>query len=74
MNTNTAATQTVTAENAPIGVQLWPTLTPKSATNFTLDKVAVVRNEWGVHVEWTYQNGNVRFFNVGEEVVVDIQN
>ena len=72
MNTNTAATQTVTAENAPIGVQLWPTLTPESAPNFTLDKVAVVRTENGAHVEWTYQSGNVRTFTVGEEVVVSI--
>jgi len=60
------------AEEAPLGVQLWPTRSPEFAPNFTLDSVAVVRNASGVHVVWTYQNGSTRFFRVGETVAAKI--
>ncbi len=74
----TAATVThidydmVIAEDAPLGVQLWPTIRPSAAPNFTLDKVAVVRTVNGEHVVWTYQNGATRTFSKGEQVACQI--
>jgi hypothetical protein len=65
-----AKTTSVIAEHAPIGVQLWPTLTPKSAPNFTLTQVAIVRTAYGSHVEWTYENGSKRSFKIGDTVTV----
>ena len=54
----------VTAEDAPLNVQLWPTRAPKYAPNYTLVAVAVA----GDVVTWTYQNGTVRQFRKGEQV------
>lgn len=62
-------TYTVIAEDAPTGVQLWPTASPDYALNFTLESVAVIRTSSGRRfVTWTYQNGNQRHFDLGEEV------
>lgn len=69
-------TDTVTAEDAPIGVQLWPTTRPECAPNFTLATVEVVtrklRDAFGEQeistVVWTYEGGNVRTFRLGEQV------
>jgi hypothetical protein len=69
MNTNTV-TETVAAELAPIGIQLWPTRSPEYADNFTLATVSVVRNEVREYVVWTYRSGTTRKFNVGEQVAV----
>lgn len=77
--TNTAQateTTTVIAQDAPIGIQLWPTTSPEFAPNFTLAAVEVVtrklRDQYGDQeitvVTWTYENGNVRTFGLGEEV------
>jgi hypothetical protein len=70
--TNAAADEatTVTAEDAPVGIQLWPTRSPEYAPNFTLASVAVVRNSNGEHVVWTYENGNQRVFGKGEQITV----
>jgi hypothetical protein len=65
-----AATQTVIAEDAPIGVQLWPTRSPEYAPNFTLQSVAIIRREARSYVEWTYENGNTRQFELGDQVAV----
>ena len=62
----------VIAEDAPIGVQLWPTRAPEYAPNFTLAKVATVRTATGTHVEWTYESGSQRFFDLGEAVSVKL--
>lgn len=62
---------TQTAESAPLGVQLWPTLSPEYADNFILDMVETVRTVNGTHVRWTYRNGTTRNFRLGEGVVVD---
>jgi hypothetical protein len=72
METTSKATETstVTAEDAPLGVQLWPTLTPQQAPNFTLWAVEIVRNEARTYVRWIYHNGNVRTFKLGEQVAV----
>ncbi len=51
---------TVITEHAPIGVQLWPTRSPKDAPNFTLAEVHMVRNHRGTYVQWVYEGGNVR--------------
>ena len=59
----------VTAEAAPIGVQLWPTRRPDQAPAFTLEEVRLIRRELGDHVEWVYRNGSVRAFKLGEQVV-----
>lgn len=62
----------VKAEDAPIGVQLWPTTAPQYAPNFTLASVAVVRTATGSHVVWTYESGTTRTFALGEEVACQI--
>lgn len=64
---------TVIAEDAPIGVQLWPTTTPESAPNFTLMEVRIVRREGRGYVTWIYENGNERHFDLGERVAVKIE-
>ena len=61
---------TVIAEDAPVGVQLWPTIAPQYAPNFTLERVETVRNERGTHVRWVYENGTERLFSLGESVAV----
>lgn len=76
MNATEIETTLVIAEDAPIGMQLWPTVSPKHAPNFTLAAVEVVtrkvRDASGTydssHVEWTYENGTTRLFSVGEKV------
>lgn len=73
-----ATTTTVAAEDAPIGIQIWPTTSPKYAPNFTLYAVEVITRKFrDVHgtserttVEWTYENGNVRIFDLGDQVAV----
>jgi hypothetical protein len=67
-----AITTTVAAEDAPLGVQLWPTLSPEFAPQFTLDEVATVRTVNGTYVRWTYQDGKTRQFRVGEQVMVSL--
>jgi hypothetical protein len=64
--------QTVTAEDAPLGVQLWPTISPEFAKNFTLAEVAVVRTATQTYVRWTYESGYKRTFRVGELVAVQL--
>lgn len=60
------------AEDAPLGVQLWPTVSPEFAPNFTLASVEIVRDFYGTRVRWTYENGNVRTFDLGEQVFARI--
>lgn len=61
----------VVAEDAPIGVQLWPTVSPESAPNFTLMEVQTVRRAGGrSYVRWIYENGKERSFDMGERVAV----
>lgn len=62
----------IQAEHAPIGVQLWPTRTPGQAHHFTLRSVAVVRNEVREWVVWTYEDNNIRTFELGEKVVARV--
>jgi hypothetical protein len=66
-------TRTVVAEDAPIGVQLWPTTGPQHADNFTLADVSIVRRVDRDVVVWLYRNGKTRTFNVGEEVAIAAQ-
>lgn len=61
---------TVAAEDAPIGIQIWPTIAPGYAHHFTLDSVELVRDCNGEWVRWTYQDGKTRTFSKGEQVVV----
>lgn len=51
-------TSSVIAEDAPIGVLLWPVTRPEAAPNFTLMEVRVVRRECRNYVTWVYENGN----------------
>jgi hypothetical protein len=65
-------TASVVAEDAPIGVQLWPTLNPANASNFILNEVQIIRNEIGSYVRWIYEGDvETRTFKVGETVTVD---
>lgn len=65
-------TASVIAENAPIGVQLWPTIHPQYAPNFTLAEVQIIRNEIGSYVRWIYEGDvETRTFQVGQVVAVD---
>ena len=69
---NTTQTTTVIAEDAPIGVQLWPTRSPEFADNFTLERVEIVRDEVRTWVRWTYRNGTTRNFQLGEAIAVKL--
>lgn len=62
----------VVAEDAPLGVLLWPVRDPKFAPNFTLERVEVVRTENRSFVRWVYQSGTERVFGLGEQVVVQV--
>lgn len=65
-------TASVVAENAPIDVQLWPTVDPKFAPNFTLNEVQIIRNELGTYVRWVYEGDvETRTFPLGQTVTVD---
>ena len=61
----------VIAEDAPIGVPLWPTTHPRFDRNFTLSSVSTVRDSYGTHVLWLYENGETRSFSIGERVSVE---
>lgn len=61
----------VLAEDAPLGVPLWPTTHPRFDRNCTLSSVSTVRDEYGMHVLWTYENGETRKFSFGESVSVE---
>lgn len=60
----------VKVEDAPIGVQIWPTLAPEFASNFTLERVEIVRDIYRTFVRWVYESGTVRTFALGTEIVV----
>lgn len=62
----------VIAQDAPIGVLLWPVTAPEFEPNFTLEFVEVVRSAHGSFVVWVYENGNRRTFRVGESVAVQL--
>jgi hypothetical protein len=68
--TQTTATTTVVAEDAPIGVLLWPVRATKYNPNMTLRSVEIVRTATQRYVRWTYENDNTRSFRVGEEVAI----
>lgn len=70
--TTAVKTTTVIAEDAPIGVLLWPVRSPEGAPNFTLATVEIVRNVNGSFIRWTYESGATRVFPVGEAVAVRI--
>jgi hypothetical protein len=63
-----ATTTDVTAEDAPIGIQLWPTTSPEYASNFILESVIVTRTAGTEYVTWIYENGKTRVFAKGEKV------
>lgn len=66
-------TGTVKAKDAPLGVQLWPTVSPEFAPNFTLDTVTrQVGSNGREYVIWQYQGGNTRMFLADEDVAVQI--
>lgn len=67
---HSSAMSYVIAEDAPIGVQLWPTVSPESAPNFTLMEVRIVRRADRGYVTWIYENGTERYFDLGESVAV----
>lgn len=60
----------VLAEDAPIGVQLWPTTRPSASPDFTLMRVETVRTATRSFVRWIYESGKERTFDMGESVVV----
>jgi hypothetical protein len=66
----TASTETkmttVIAEDAPIGVLLWPVREARYAPNFTLASVT----RTATSVIWTYENGSTRHFFPGDEITV----
>ena len=68
--TQTNIDSTVIAEDAPLGVLLWPVIDPTYAPNFTLASVAIIRDAYGQYVSWTYENGKTRTFQLGEAIAV----
>jgi hypothetical protein len=63
-------TALVAAEDAPVGVLLWPVTHPAAEPNRTLADVSVVSRPTGDVVVWRFQSGLTRTFNLGEDVVV----
>jgi hypothetical protein len=73
IQTDPAEATTVKAKDAPLGVQLWPTVSPEYAPNFTLDTVTrQIGSSGREYVTWQYQNGNTRVFLADEDVAVQI--
>lgn len=71
--TSDLKTTTVKAKDAPLGVQLWPTVHPKFAPNFTLTSVVRELGSNGhEYVIWVYQNGKTRMFRSDEDVAVEL--
>lgn len=64
------ATTTVVAEEAPIGVLLWPVRAPEFAPSYTLMRVETVRTADRHIVRWIYESGQERTFDAGERVAV----
>ena len=62
----------VTAEHAPIGVQVWPTIRSDAAPMYTLRTVSLIRVQDGGYVQWTFQNGDTRVFQPGTRVGVQL--
>ena len=60
----------VVAQDAPIGIPLWPSTQPES---FTLRHVSIVRNHVASWVVWTYWSGQERTFELGEKVAVQVE-
>jgi hypothetical protein len=60
-------TTLVIAEDAPIGVQLWPTVSPEYAKCWTLAKVIRTANS----VIWEYEDGKTREFLPGDKVACE---
>lgn len=64
---------TVTAEDAPTGILLWPVRNPRYAPNYTLAQVIAHTDDPSrLWVEWIYENGERRTFNKGEDVIVRV--
>jgi hypothetical protein len=63
-------TEPVVAEDAPIGILLWPVTRPEAEPNFTLLSVKTYRDADRSYVTWLYENGSERHFSLGEEVFV----
>lgn len=63
----------VKAEEAPIGMPLWPTRTPEAAVAYTLESVCLVRTATESRVVWTYLNGTTVDYAAGEMVAVQIE-
>lgn len=61
---------TVVAEDAPLGVLLWPVRASQYASNFTLERVEMVRTATRTYVRWVYESGRERLFALGETVAV----
>lgn len=71
-------TKTIKAEDAPLGVPLWPADSEALLPHHTLEQVEVlqsVRSLVGNHgpfVRWTFVSGTTRAFRLGEEIVVAV--
>lgn len=61
---------TVTAQDAPLGVLLWPVRSPEYARNFTLAAIEQVHP--GILVRWVYESGKTRDFDWDAEVAVRV--
>lgn len=69
----TDRTGTVKAEDAPLGVLLWPVTRPEAEPNFTLASVTRVSRLDRTTIVWEYQSGKTRTFAPGEDVVVSAE-
>jgi hypothetical protein len=68
----------IKAEDAPLGVPLWPTNgRDYLLSHHTLKQVVVVRStspDLGSFVRWTYQSRTGRRFRLGDEIEVEVGN
>jgi hypothetical protein len=74
----TTTTKIIKAEDAPLGVPLWPADSEALLPHHTLGRVEVVQSvralvgDRGSFVRWTFVSGIARAFRLGEEIVVEV--
>jgi hypothetical protein len=68
----------IKAEDAPLGVPLWPADYEALLPHHTLERVEVVQSvrslvgDRGPFVRWMFVSGTTRAFRLGEEIVVEV--
>jgi hypothetical protein len=68
----------IRAEDAPLGVPLWPADSEALLPHHTLERVEVVQSvrsfigDYGPFVRWAFVSGTMRAFKIAEEIVAAV--